>query len=452
MKVVIVGLGRVGLTLAKVLCEEGHDIVAIERNAETLQESVNHLDIQGIVGNGCVAENLQSAGVAQCDLFVAVTAQDENNLLCCMVARVLGAKRVVARVRDPEYYEQFQFMRESLGINSLVNPEVAASHEISRILRFPTAMKVSSFSAGKVEIIECKIPSGCKLIGASLAEIGKQSKPKVLVVAIERDGKTFIPDGSTVLQEDDVINVCAKHAALRTFFRNYGLLKHRVQSVVILGGGRDAFYLARMLEESAFSVKIIAHDYDRCREIKSGLKHTQVVCGDYTDREILDREGISDADAVVCMSEHDENNIVIALYAKEQGVEKVIPLLHGDGYRGLLENIKLESSISPYRLAAAELARYLRAIDVEEGHQVLAMYKIANEGAEALLFKVDKDERFIGKPLKDLKIKRGNLISAVIRNATVHIPDGNFVLEENDEIVVVSTAEQLYELEEILQS
>ncbi len=452
MKVIIVGMGRVGSSLARALVKEGHDIVAVENDAAILQDCVNKLDIQGICGNGCIAENLKEAGVEHCDMLIAVTPQDENNILCCMVARVLGAKHLVARVRDPEYFDQFEFMRGSLGINMLVNPEESASHEIMRILRFPEAVKVSSFSRGKVDIVEFKLPAGNKLEGLSLAEVRKKLKISVLIVAIERDGKTIVPGGNTVLKADDTVSVCAKHTEIRTFFRSFGLIKHKVQSVMILGGGRDAFYLARELEESGFSVKLITRSYDRCVEIKGELEKTQVICGNFTDRDVLETEGIAGMDAVVCMSDYDENNIVIALYARERGVEKTITVLHGDSYHGILESIRLDTAISPYRLAAAELARYLRAIDVSENSRVLAMYKIANERAEALLFNVGENALFAGKKIRELSMQSGVLIAAIVRAKNVIIPDGNTQLEKDDEIVVVSTGKQIRALEDILES
>lgn len=452
MKVIIVGMGRVGTTLTEELCKEGHAIVAIEENSETLQECVNKFDIQGICGNGCIADNLKEAGIERCDMLIAVTPQDANNILCCMVARVLGAKHVVARVRDPEYFSQFEFMRGKLGISLLVNPEESAAHEILRILRFPAALKVNSFSGGKVDIVEFKLPPDCKLAGLSLAEVRKKLTVPVLIVAIERDGGIIVPDGNVVLRAGDVLSACAKHSEMRTFFRTFGLLKHKAQSVMILGGGRMAFYLARELEESGFSVKIISNSYDKCVEIKSGLEKTQVICGDYTNRDVLENEGIEGTDAVVCMSAYDENNIVTSLFAREKKVEKTITVLHGDSYRGILESIQIDTVVSPYRLTAAELARYLRAVDVQENCAVKALYKIAGEKVEALLFNINSDERFVGKKLMELQLRKGVLLAAVIRGKTASIPSGSFELEQNDDLIVISSGKQILGLEDILQS
>lgn len=450
MKVIIVGMSKVGKTLLAELCKVGHSVVAIEQDATVLQECVNQFDIQGICGNGCIAENLKEAGVKNCDMLIAVTPQDENNILCCMVARVLGAKSLVARVRDPQYFDQFEFMHGELGIGLLVNPEESLSHEIERILRFPAAVKVSSFARNKIDIVEFKLPHGSKLEGLTLAQVRKSMKSNVLVIAYERDGKTEIPNGETVLRGDDTVTVCGRHGEMRHFFRTFGLLKHKIQSVFILGGGKDAFYLARNLEESGFSVKIIEQSHERCLEIKSKLEKTQVICGDYTDSTVLQAEGISDADAVICMTPYDENNIVTALYAKRVGVLKTVSVVRGESYRGMLEGIGIDTAVSPYRLAASDVIRYLRTVDVREESQVKALYKIANEKAEGLLFAINHDERFVGKSLRELNLPKGVLIAAIARGRTSLIPNGDTVLEQNDNIVVVSTGKQILKLDDIL--
>lgn len=452
MKVIIVGMGRVGVTLTEELCREGHNIVAVESDASVLQECVNKFDIQGVCGKGCSADILREAGVESCDMLVSVMHEDENNILCCIVARELGARNLIARVRDPEYYKQFEFLRTRIGIGMLVNPEEAAAHEIMRILRFPAATKINSFSGGKVDIVEFKLPKESKIEGMTLAEIRKRLKIDALIVTIEREGKIIVPSGDVALRSGDIVGVCAKHYEVGAFFRTFGLFRQRADTVFILGGGEDVFYLARELEESGFFVKVICNSYDRCLEIKGGLKRAVVVFGDYTDREVLEREGISDADAVVSMSHYDENNIVTSLFAKGKGVEKPIAVLRGNSYRGILESVGIDTAISPYRLAAAAIVRYLRATDVEEGSAVKAMYKLADERAEGLLFNLNDKEQFVGKRLKDLPLSKGILLAAVVRGKNVFIPDGNFCLEPKDDIVVISSGKRISELEDILST
>lgn len=451
MKVIIIGMGRVGTTLAEELCREGHDIVAVERDSLILQDCVNKYDIQGICGNGCNGEILKEAGVEKCDMLISVTPQDENNILCCIVARELGAKNLVARVRDPEYYAQFEFLRERLGIGMLVNPEQSAAQEMLRILRFPAAMKVNHFSGGKVTVMEFKLPQDSKLEGLTLSEIRKKIKSAVLIVTIERGGKVFVPNGQFALHAGDVLNVCARYTDMRNFFRSCGIFMPKAQSVMILGGGEDVFYLARELEESGFFVKIICNSFDRGEKMKGELTRASVTVGDYTDRRVLESEGIEGADALVCMSHYDENNIVTALFGKKKGVKKTITVLRGDSYRDILESVGIDTAISPYRLIAAELARHLRSLDVREGG-VKAMYKLSNEKVEALLFNVGGNALFAGKALKELSLKKGILIAAAVRGKNTYIPDGNFVLGANDDLVVISSEKIILELEDVLDT
>lgn len=452
MNIIIVGMGRVGSILVEELYREGHNIVAIERDADLLQDCINKFDIQGICGNGCNADVLREAGVEKCDMIVSVMPQDENNILCCMVARILGAKHLIARVRDPEYFAQFEFLREQLGMNMLINPELSVAHEIVHILQFPAAKQIHAFSSGKVEVVEFKLPVGCKLDGMSLVEMKKRLKIPALVVAVAHEDKIIIPHGNIVLHGGDIVSVCAGHFDLRAFFRTFGIFKQKAQSVMLLGGGEDVFYLAKELEDNGFFVKIICTTYERCLKMKSGLKKASVVCGDFTDRDVLEREGIDDADAVVSMSHYDENNIVTSMFARTRGVEKAITMLRGNSYKGILEEMELDTPVSPYRLAAAQVARYLRAIDVEQGGGVKAMYKIADDRVEALLFNVSANEKFSGKALKELNLEREVLIAAVIRGKYAYIPDGDFVLGDNDDLVVIAADEKIYSLEDMLRS
>jgi len=451
MKVIIIGMGRMGITLTEELCREGHSIVAIERDAAVLEECVNKYDIQGVCGNGCSAEVLREAGVEKCDMLISVTPQDENNILCCIVARALGVGNLVARVRDPDYFTQFGFLRESLGIGLLVNPEQAAAEEILRILRFPAAMKIHHFSGGKVTVMEFKLPAHSKIVGLSLIELRRKIKSAVLIVAIERDGQVIVPDGEITLHAGDILSVCASYSEVRSFFCAAEILLPKAQSVMILGGSDDAFYLARELEDSGFFVKIICTSLEKGEKIKSGLARTEVACGDFTDRRVLEREGIAGTDALVCMSHYDENNIVAALYAKSKGVKKTITVLHGDSYRDILESVGVETEISPYRLAAADIARHLRSIEAKNGGAT-AMYKLAGEQAEALLFNVEAGSRLIGIPLKALSLRKGILIAAVVRGKSVFIPDGSFVLNEKDKVVVISSGEIILQMEDVLRS
>lgn len=454
MKVVVVGLGKVGRSILQCLIEESHNIVAIDEASAAVQEIVDRYDVMGLCGNGCVAENLKEAGVETADLLLAVTSSDEQNVLCCLIAKSLGVKNTIARVRDPEYNQQADFMREKLGIDRLVNPDKALAQEIIRLLRFPSAEKISSFADGRVEIVEMRVPAGCALIGKKLSEINLKGKRfSVLISAIERGGEIIVPNGETVLDEGDILSICAKHFELCDFLRCYGLLKKKVQYVMILGASRSAYYLAHDLEMCGFQVKIISHNREKCVDLKNKLDNTSVVCGDFTDKEVLESEGIADADAIVAMSDYDENNIMISLFAKGKKVPKIVTVVSNESYTGILESISLDTVISPYQVVAEDTVKYLRSVLVPADSRIVALYRIANDKAEALQFNVNHHREFNDRALKELhhKLRSGVLITAIIRGKTLVIPNGDTVIKGDDSLIVITTQGIVASLDDILR-
>lgn len=455
MKVVIVGLGKVGKNILQCLVAESHDIVAIDENAEEVQNIVDRYDVMGLCGNGCIAENLREAGADGADLVISVTPSDEQNVLCCLIAKSLGAKNTIARVRDPEYNQQADFMREKLGIDRLVNPDRALAMEIERILRFPSAEKIYSFAENKVEIVEMKISADCALAGKNLIEIINTKKRRfpILVCAIERDGKVIVPNGGTTLRTGDVLSICAKHPDLCEFLRSYGLLKKKVQYVMILGSERRAYYLAHALETGGFVVKIISPNREKCIDMKNKLGSASVVCGDFTDREVLEGEGIADADALVAMSAYDENNIMVSLFAKQMKVPKIVTVVSNDSYSGILESISLDTVLSPYQVVAEDTVRYLRSISVPTDSRIVSLYRIADDKAEALQFNVNRHREFTDKALKDLhqKLQPGVLITAIIRGKTLVVPNGDTVIRGEDSIIVLTMHGGVATLDDVLR-
>lgn len=454
MKVVIVGLGKVGRSILQCLVEESHDIVAVDENAESVQSIVDRYDVMGLCGNGCIAENLKEAGAETADLLISVTPSDEQNVLCCLIGKSLGAKNTIARVRDPQYNGQADFMREKLGIDRLVNPDKALAQEIIRLLRFPSAAKISSFADGRVEIVEMKLPAGCELAGKKLSEIKiKNKRFSILVAAIERDGDIIVPNGDTVLEEGDTLSICAKHLELCDFLRSYGLWKKKVQYVMILGAGRGSYYLACALEEYGFQVKIISPNREKCMDIENKLGNTTVICGDFTDKEILETEGIADADAIVAMSDYDENNIMISLFAKSKEVPKIITVVSNDSYAGILESIALDTVLSPYQVVAEDTVKYLRSVSVPKDSRIVALYRIADDKAEALQFNVNHHKEFTEKALKELHhmLRSGVLITAIVRGKTFIVPNGDTVIKGDDSMIVITMQGSVSSLDDLLR-
>ncbi len=453
MKIIIVGGGRTGQSIIKNLSKEKHDIVLVDINEDCVKDVVNKYDVQGLCGNGCVDVYLKEAGVDSADLLISVTDSDEQNILICLVGKALGVKNLIAHLRNPNYYAQFNGMRESFGINMFVNPDASLAKEITKVLRFPSAVKVSSFSKDRLEIAQVKLNKGDKLCSKTLMQLRSMSKYNFLIVAVERNGKLIFTRGDTRLREDDTVSICARHDEMKYLFSSFGLLKARVQSVLILGSNADAYYLAEMLSNNGFTVKLIGRNYEKCVDIRSRLNRVAVICDDFTDKEVLDREGIANTDALVAMSSYDENNIVASLYAKSKKVPTVITVVKSDSYKGMLEEIELDSAVSPYGLAGAEIAKYVRSIDVPTGSQILSMQKIAGDKAEALQFDIGSNKNFVGKLVRELNVNMvdGVLIVAVSREDGVIIPDGNTLLQENDLIVITSLKHTISKLEDLLK-
>ena len=452
MKVVIVGSGKVGYTLTEQLSKEGHDVVVIDKRAEVLRYPQNVLDIMAIQGNGASCQVQKEAGVEDADLLIAVTSTDELNILCCLVAKKLGAKHTIARVRNPEYSRQLDFMKEELGLSMSVNPELAASKEIYRILRFPSAMKVEVFAKGRVELAEIKIKPGNPLDGQPLRSLYQNYKVKILVCAVQRGGEVVIPDGSFVLKEGDTISITAPPSQLISFFKAVGIFQSKARTVLIVGGGRIGFYLARQLSEVGIRVKVIEQDEARCRELGDLLPtKAMVIHGDGTEQELLEEEGVGDADAFVALTGIDEENIIISMFAKAQGAKKIVTKVNRITFLDLLGGLGIDSVISPKNITANQILRYVRAMQNSfYSSNVEALYKIVEGKAEALEFHVLESADYVDIPLKDLRTKQGLLIACIVRKGKTIIPGGEDVIQVGDSVIIVTTLPGFQDLGDIL--
>jgi len=452
MKVVIVGDGKVGSTIARQLSGEGHDIIVIDNNTKVLDTASQTMDIMSVEGNGASMAVQKRAGVPEADLLIAATSLDEVNMLSCLVGKKVGVKNTIARVRNPEYYEQIRELKEELGLSMAVNPELAAAMEISRLLRFPSALKIEMFARGRVELVEIKIAHGSVLDGMPLWAIYKEFQVKVLICAVQRGGEVFIPSGDFVLQEGDKINLTAPHMEITKFFRTIGIFRTGVKSVMILGGGRLAYYLAKDLISMHVRVKIIEMDYNRCEYLCEMLPEAVIIHGDGTDKDLLMEEGLDKTDALVCLTGMDEENIVVALYGKARKVSKVIAKINRISFNEILDNLDIDGFISPKTIAANNIVRYVRAMQNSAGSSnVEALHRLVNGQVEALEFKVKKASPVVGIPLKDLKTRSGVLVATIIRGNRIIIPGGNDAIEEGDSVIIVTTHKHLMDLKDILK-
>lgn len=450
MNIVVVGDGKVGYTLTEQLSREGHDMVVIDNSSKALSNSTNALDVIGIHGNGVSYQVQKEAGVDKADLLIAATSSDEINMLCCMVAKKLGAKNTIARVRNPEYAMQMVFLKEELGLSLVINPEQAAAAEISRILRFPSALKVDTFARGRVELVEYKLREGTPLDGLPLYALSRKYRFKILICAVQRGAEVYIPTGDFILRTGDKLTITATPKEIEGFFKAIGAFSQRVKDVMIIGGGRITFYLALRLIESGIRVKVIEQDEKKCMELSDYLPKAMIIHGDGTDRELLSEEGIASVDAFVTLTGMDEENIIISMYAAAQHVKKVITKVSRTDFADMLSGSGLDTFIIPKSITATQIVRYVRAMQNSLGSNVETLYQIVNGKVEALEFHAREKARCIGVPLKDLALVRELLIACIIRKGRIIVPGGDDSILAGDSVVVVTTNGGLDDLDDIL--
>ncbi len=453
MKIVIVGDGKVGQALTGRLAEEGHDVVVIDSSPKALRTSVEVHDVMGVSGNGASYAVQKEAGVEEADLLIAATSGDELNLLCCMVAKKLGARHTIARVRNPDYADQLVLMKEELGLSMTINPELAAAREIARMLRFPSALKLDSFARGQVELVEIKVKADSPLLGQALYSLSSRLGIRILICAVRRGEDVYIPTGDFVLREGDKISITASPDQLDSLFRKLGIYRHKIHRVMVVGGGRIAYYLAKQLLKLGMFVKIIEQDAARCEQLSETLPKAHIILGDGTERELLEEEGIADMDALVAVTGMDEENIIISMYAGTLGLAKVVTKINRMSFQEILDGAGIESVITPKGITVNQIVRYVRAMENSQGSNVETLHRIVGGRVEALEFNVagNCQGELTGIPLKDLRTRKNLLIACIIRGRQIIYPGGNDTIEEGDNVIVVTTEHQLQDLSDILE-
>lgn len=440
MKIVIIGGGKIGFSLAQELVGEEHDIVLVDNDKEKIRIGSEALDIMTLYGNGAAISTQREANVAESDLMIAVTGQDEINLLACTLARKLGCKNTIARVRNREYAEQLYVLKEELGLSMAINPELLAANEMYRLLQIPAFIKRDTFAKGKAEIVELGVSADSVLCGVRLAEMPKHIRTRMLVCAVVRDGRAFIPDGQFELNDGDRIFVTAPASALVELTRELKLRSRKSKDVMIIGGGRICEYLVPMLLKSGTRVKVIERDRARCEYLAEIFPDAAVICGDGTKQETLRLHNIARMDAVVPLTNLDEENIIIAMFASKLGVPQVLTKINRAEYAEIFGEAGADGIISPKELSSREIVRYVRAMENTGGSAVITVHRLADNGAEALEFAVTEATKNLGKPLMDIKLKPGILLACINHMGRIIIPGGRDTLCAGDTAVVVTTA------------
>ena len=439
LNIIIVGCGKVGMTLIEQLSKEGHDITIIDKNAAKVQEMSNLYDIMGLVGNGASYSVQMEAGIENADLIIAVTASDELNLLCCTVAKQVGDCAAIARVRTPDYSKEAGYLREKLGLTMIINPELEASLETARILYLPTALEVNSFAHGQAEIVKFKIPEGNLLDGMTIATLGKSITNEILICAIEREGEVYIPGGNFQMAKNDIVSFVAPRRHIRSFLKKIGFKTKQVKDAMIVGGGKASYYLAKQLIAMGIDVKIIEQNKERCEELSILLPEAIIINGDGTDEEVLREEGIEYAQAFIPLTDIDEENIMLTLHAKQVSNAKLITKINRSTFKNVISKLDLGSVIYPRYITSEAIIAYVRAKKNSTNSNIETLYHMFDNRAEAIEFRVDEPSSVTGIPLKDLMLKNDLLVSFIYRNGKVQIPSGLDTIEVGDTVMIVTT-------------
>ena len=450
MQVIVVGCGKVGRTIAAQLVNEDNDITVVDTNAERVDGISTIYDVMGVVGNATSFKTLSEAGIEHADMLVAVTQSDEVNLLCCVLAKKAGGCRTVARVRNPIYSAERNFLQEKLGVSMTINPEYEAALETSHLLRFPQASEVYSFAKRRTSLISFRVPEGCSLVGMPLRELSQRLSTNVLVCMARRGDDVIIPDGSFEAREGDILSIMAMPGVADEFFRRMGMQKDRVHNALLIGGGKVSFYLAQILDEVGIRSKIIEQDYRRCEELAELLPNATIIHGDGSDQEFLKEEHIETMDSMLAGTGIDEENIILSLYARDIIKYKVVTKLSHMEVNGVVKKLNLDAIVSPRTITAESIVRYVRATRNGMGSNVEVMYKMLDGRAEALEFKIKDDSVVTGVRLADMRLKRDVLVAGLFRDGNLIVPSGSDVIRSGDSVIVRTTNIGFQDIHDIL--
>lgn len=452
MKIIIFGCGKIGATIISSLSNEGHDIVAVDKDRKTVEEVSNIYDVMGLCGNGVDSDTMLEAGVADAELFVAVTGSDELNMLACFLARKLGAKHTIARIRTPEYNDDsLGILKQHLDLSVALNPDKFVAEDIFNVLRFPSAVKVETFSGRNLEIVELHLKSDSPFVGMSLRDLRKTYKEKFLVCNVQRDDEIIIPHGDFELKAGDVIGLTASRIEIQKLLKQAGLPCKMPKNVMILGAGRISYYLCNMLISAGVEVKVVDKNPEICEEFSKLVPKAVVLTGDAMQPEVLLEEGVDSQDAFVALTGFDETNVLSSFFASGRNVPTVISKVNRPELAQTAQRLGLECIISPKETVSDVLIRYARALHNSIGSNVERLYKLCDGKAEVLEFKVLDNFEYVNIPLREMKLKKNVLVAGIIRGRKPIIPAGDDVILAQDRVIVMAQGIKLDNLIDIVE-
>ncbi|MCR5691935.1 MAG: Trk system potassium transporter TrkA [Eubacterium sp.] len=451
LNIIIVGGGKVGATLVEALSTEGHDVTIVDSNRDVITEMANLYDVMGVEGNGASYMVLREAGLEDCDLIVAVTESDELNLLCCTIAGRSGKCATVARVRTPEYMRDVGYLRDKLGLTLIINPDLETAEEMTRILCLPNALDVSSFAHGQAEMVRFKLEEGNQLIGKSVMECGTETFSELLICGVERKEELCIPNGSFVMEQNDIVTIVASRTNVREFFKKIGNVSRQVKDVMIVGGGKTTYYLGQSMIRRGISVKIIEKDKQKCDLLSILMPKAIIINGDGTDQELLIEEGIEYVESFIPLTGIDEENIMLTLFAKQVSNAKVITKINRMTFKNVINQLDLGSVIFPRILTSEKIIAYARAKNNSKNDNIETLRHLFDSRAEAIEFRVDEASVITAKPIRELKLKKNVLICSIYRRGKFIIPSGSDQINLGDNVIVVTTHSGFEDIKDILE-
>ena len=438
MNIIIAGCGKVGRALAEQLSREKHDITVIDRKPEAIQQITNIADVRGVVGNGASFEIQMDAGIDTADLMIAVTDADEVNLLCCLIAKKAGGCQTIARVRNPVYHHEIHHIKGDLGLSMVINPEWAAAMEMARLLRFPSAIDIDTFANGRIELLRFQLEEQNPLCNNKIKDLHMLSRCEVLICIVERGNEVLIPSGEVELKAGDMISVVASPVNASRFFKTIGIETNQVKNTMIIGGGKISFYLAKRLLEMGIQVKIIEKDRDACERLCEILPKAMIINGDGTDRELLAEEGLAKAEGFAALTNMDEENVMLALYAKSMSKAKKITKVNRNTFDTIIGSLNIGSLIYPKHITSETILQYVRAMQNSIGSNVETLYRLVDGNAEALEFVIKGKSEVTDIPLQELQLKPHILVCAINRKGKIIIPKGQDCIQEGDSVVIIT--------------
>ena len=451
MNIIIVGCGKVGSTLAAKLNAEGNNVTIIDQDGDKVKAIANKLDIMGVIGNGASRSVQKDAGVDKTDLLIAVTGNDELNLLSCLVAKKSSNCRTIARLKDPEYNMDAPYFKNELGLAMVINPELAAAKEIARVLNFPSAIKIETFAKGRVELLKFKLPKDSQLIGMSVKDVAIKLRSTITFCTIERGDEVYIANGNFVFEEKDIISFIASPQKAKAFFKKIDYQIEPIKDALIVGGGPITYYLCNLLEGSGISCTVVEKNTARCNELATEFEKVTIINADPSDEDVLREEGVALTDAFVALTGLDEENILLSLFAKKSGSRKIITKINRIDFDDIVSHLDLDTMVYPKNITADTIVSYVRAMNNRRGSNIETVYNLIKGRVEAVEFTIGNGSPVVGKPLMELALKPGVLIATIQRGRTLIAPRGQDVIEPGDSVVVITKDMALTNIKDILK-